>query len=64
MKDLRRATFQDKQKTCVDCGAPFIFTRGEQRYFASKPGLVEPKRCPDCRLKRKLTLMPEEVQNV
>lgn len=63
MINLGKANFQDKQLTCIDCGATFIFTRGEQYYFASKPGLVEPKRCPECRLKRKLTLAPEEVRN-
>ena len=59
MKDLRKANFQDKQLVCVDCGAGFTFTKGEQRFFASKPGLVEPKRCPECRRKRKLTLVPD-----
>lgn len=63
MINLRKANFQDKQLTCVDCEATFLFTKGEQRYFASKPGLVEPKRCPECRLKRKLTLAPEGVRN-
>lgn len=49
---------QDKLLRCVDCGADFPFTAGEQRYFLSK-GLSEPKRCPQCRLKRKLTLVRE-----
>ena len=62
MINHRKANFQDKQLTCVDCEAVFIFTAGEQRYFASKPGLVEPKRCPECRLKRKLTLVKEECE--
>lgn len=62
MEDLRKANFEDKQLTCVDCGATFTFTRGEQFFYASK-GLSTPKRCPDCRLKRKLTLVPPEVQH-
>jgi len=61
MINPRKANFQDKELTCIECEATFIFTAGEQRYFASKPGLVEPKRCPECRLKRKLTLAPEGV---
>ena len=49
---------QDKLLRCVDCGADFTFTVGEQRYFLSK-GLSTPKRCPRCRLKRRETLVPE-----
>jgi hypothetical protein len=62
MTDLRNANFKDKKLPCVDCGDYFVFTEGEQRFFASK-GLVEPKRCPGCREKRKLTLAPQEVRN-
>ena len=62
MINLRKANFEDKQLTCVDCESIFLFTKGEQYYFASK-GLVEPKRCSRCREKRKLTLAPEEVRN-
>ena len=46
---------QDKTILCVDCLKPFLFTTGEQGYFLSKD-LSEPKRCPQCRLIRKLTL--------
>ena len=62
MINLRKANFQDKQLTCADCEATFIFTKGERYYYASK-GLAEPKRCPNCRLKRKLTLAPEGVRH-
>ncbi|MBI4188308.1 MAG: zinc-ribbon domain containing protein [Chloroflexi bacterium] len=58
MKDLRKVDFQDKQLTCTDCDATFTFTKGERFYYASK-GLCEPKRCPNCRLRRKLTLVRE-----
>jgi hypothetical protein len=50
---------KDKTPRCVDCGSSFLFSSGEQRYFISK-GLSEPKRCPKCRLKRKLTLVREQ----
>ena len=56
MFDLEKVNFQDKRLTCIDCGKDFTFTRGEQIYFAGKPGLIEPKRCPECRLKRKRLL--------
>jgi len=62
MENLRKANFEDEQLICVDCGNTFIWTRGERYYYASK-GLAPPKRCPQCRLKRKLTLLPEVVRN-
>lgn len=39
----------DKTLTCVECGSNFIFTIGEQQFYASKGLLNEPKRCPACR---------------
>jgi len=60
--NLKTANFQDKDLTCVDCGDTFTWTRGERYFYAGK-GLSEPKHCPECRLKRKLTLVPEEVRN-
>ena len=54
--------FKDKKLKCSDCGSIFIFSAGEQFFFWSK-GLSIPKRCPECRLKRKLTLAPEGVRN-
>mgnify|MGYP001200661816 CR=1 FL=1 len=58
MRDLKTADYQDIELTCVDCGATFTWTRGERYYYAGK-GLSEPKRCPECRERRKLTLRPE-----
>ena len=43
---------------CVDCKSTFLFTVGEQLYYASK-GLSRPKRCRDCRERRKATLVPD-----
>ena len=43
----------DKTITCVDCGTPFIFTVGEQEFFASKGFTNEPKRCASCRSARR-----------
>lgn len=45
--------FQDKQLTCIDCGNPFTFTASEQQFYADKGFTNEPKRCPDCRKKKK-----------
>jgi len=44
--------FQDKTLTCVDCGAPFVWTAGEQLFFADKNFKNEPKRCKNCKAKR------------
>lgn len=43
----------DKTLVCKDCGAEFIFTEGEQEFYASKGFDNEPQRCPDCRRARK-----------
>ncbi len=44
---------QDKTLTCRDCGREFIFTQGEQEFFAQKGFTNEPSRCPECRSARK-----------
>ena len=45
--------YTDKTITCVECGAEFAFTAGEQEFHASRGFTTEPKRCPDCRRARK-----------
>ena len=44
--------FQDKVLKCIDCGAEFIFTAGEQLFFHDKQFKNEPKRCKACKSKR------------
>jgi CxxC-x17-CxxC domain-containing protein len=46
------AQFEDRNLTCVDCGADFIFTAGEQHFFHDKAFKNEPKRCKACKAKR------------
>ena len=41
--------FQDKSLTCTDCGQTFVFTAGEQEFFAQKGFQNEPKRCKNCK---------------
>ncbi len=43
----------DKTLKCRDCGGDFVFTEGEQAFFASHGLLNEPSRCPSCRALRK-----------
>jgi CxxC-x17-CxxC domain-containing protein len=45
--------FADKQITCRDCGNNFVFTGGEQEFYASKGLMNEPSRCPTCRSARR-----------
>ena len=48
--------FQDKVLKCIDCGADFVFTAGEQLFFHDKQFKNEPKRCKACKAKRASTL--------
>lgn len=41
--------FEDKTIVCRDCGQEFIFTAGEQEFFAEKGFTNEPQRCKACR---------------
>jgi CxxC-x17-CxxC domain-containing protein len=45
--------FVDKLLTCRDCGKEFVFTAGEQEFYASKGLQLEPRRCADCRGNRR-----------
>ena len=45
--------YEDKTLTCVDCEQPFVFTAGEQEFYAEKGFENEPKRCKNCRDSRK-----------
>lgn len=46
--------YTDKTLICKDCGREFIFTAGEQEFFAQKGFTNEPQRCKECRAKRKM----------
>ena len=41
--------FQDRTLVCRDCGAEFVFTAGEQQFYAEKGFQNEPVRCKACR---------------
>lgn len=45
--------FEDKTLICKDCGKEFVWTKGEQRFFAEKGFTNPPVRCPECRVKAK-----------
>lgn len=44
--------YKDMELICRNCGEPFIFTAGEQEFYADKGFLNEPTRCPRCRTRR------------
>ena len=46
-------SYADKTLACRDCGQAFIFTVGEQEFFASRGFTNEPSRCEACRADRK-----------
>ena len=45
--------YEDKTLVCKDCGAEFIFSAGEQEFYAEKGFQNEPIRCKACRNARK-----------
>lgn len=46
-------SYADKTLACRDCGTEFVFTQGEQEFYAQKGFTNEPTRCPSCRQARK-----------
>ncbi len=45
--------YQDIEITCKECGEKFIFTAGEQEFYAQKGFSNQPVRCLACRRARK-----------
>ena len=45
--------YQDKILTCRDCGKEFVFSAGEQEFYADKGFANDPTRCRDCRRLKK-----------
>lgn len=44
---------EDKTLKCRDCGQDFVFTTGEQDFYAEKGFQNEPVRCAPCRQAKK-----------
>lgn len=61
--------YKDKTLKCKDCGKDFVFSSGEQDFFAQKGFDREPIRCLECRKakkgkqsqKRSPTIKTEEI---
>lgn len=41
--------YEDRALTCRDCTEEFIFSAGEQTFYATKGLTNDPQRCPSCR---------------
>ena len=50
--------YEDKTLICKDCGNEFVFTAGEQEFYAEKGFENEPQRCKACRDARKNASKP------
>jgi CxxC-x17-CxxC domain-containing protein len=55
-------SFTDKTLICRDCGTEFIFTAGEQEFYANKGLTNEPVRCHSCRSARKASRGSTEAE--
>lgn len=44
---------EDKTLKCKECGQDFVFSAGEQEFYAQKGFQNEPVRCAPCRQARK-----------
>jgi CxxC-x17-CxxC domain-containing protein len=57
-------SYTDKALVCRECGRMFVFTAGEQAFFAERGLVHQPQRCPECRAVRRrerLGLQPREL---
>lgn len=43
---------KDKKLVCKNCGKEFVFTKGEQAFYAER-NFVQPSHCPSCRKNKK-----------
>lgn len=53
--------YQDKTLVCKECGSDFVFTAGEQEFYAEKGFVNEPQRCKTCRDAKKSSVKSREM---
>ena len=53
--------YEDKTLICKDFHKEFVFTAGEQEFYAEKGFVNEPQRCKACRQAKKASTMYEAV---
>jgi CxxC-x17-CxxC domain-containing protein len=54
-------SYEDKTLRCRECETDFVFSIGEQDFFAKHNLLNAPSRCPECRQKRRQTMATERL---
>jgi len=54
MIDPETSDFVDEDIVCLDCGQAFVFSAGEQEFYEQRGFKDKPKRCKECRARRKL----------
>ena len=52
-REVKPDMYQDETLVCKECGAEFIFTAGEQEFYAERGFQNKPQRCKACRDARK-----------
>jgi len=52
--------YTDETLKCKDCGAEFIFTAGEQEFYAERGFQNKPQRCKACRDAKKQSGKPSK----
>ena len=61
-KERYFSMYEDKTLVCKECGNEFVFTAGEQEFYAERGFQNEPQRCKACRDARKqATRAPKEM---
>ena len=53
--------YTDKTLICRDCKKEFVFSTGEQEFYAEKGFMSEPTRCKECRIALKERLRPQRA---
>ncbi len=53
--------YEDKTLVCKECGQEFVFTAGEQEFYAERGFQNEPQRCKACRDARKAASVAPRV---
>jgi len=52
-------SYADQTLTCRECSQEFVWTSGEQEFYASRGLVHPPSRCPSCRRARKASASSE-----
>ena len=56
--------YEDRTLACKDCGQDFVFTAGEQEFYAEKGFQNVPLRCKDCRSAKKQAIRESREMHV